>query len=384
MAGLTGPRASTDRTKRVASIPCYQTTGIYDDEPQILGGPCLRIDNPICTLLRCEDKLFLAIGAVNSLSFGSDKIQELSLDFLSDQDAKVSFEVMCLVRTTVEDDPTKQHDWQWSQHMDRSFVNIPGRLIQPLNPTLSIRTPTKPTYLFQSSELMAFGATLLERLSSEDLRLIPNTTRTESFPYRFQACFLCEHDTNGRSVDAEPEICCSKCTPAVPLDVSHGQRILEHCAAHLLYDSSLNRQHELCGLCLRPAPMCVFYLKKVNGKPQIDWERSTCQFKIHFRYAVAATSTAASPCTNVPVPCEICGPKRAAIWKYNREPHFRGFHNLSNPQSFPASVTIDDDERTRLKLIWNARHEHPKPRNLKGRQNPLQVSEAHSSRLAFR
>jgi hypothetical protein len=137
-------------------------------------------------LLRCENKLFLAIGAVNSLSFGSDKIQELSLDFLSDQDAKVSFEVICLVRTTVEDDPTKQHDWQWSQHMDRSFVNIPGRLIQPLNPTLSICTPTKPTYLFQSSELMAFGATLIERLSSEDLRLIPNTTRTESFPYRFQ------------------------------------------------------------------------------------------------------------------------------------------------------------------------------------------------------
>ncbi|KAJ7824027.1 hypothetical protein B0H13DRAFT_1919358 [Mycena leptocephala] len=256
MAGLAGPRTSTDRTKRVASIPCYLDTGIYDNEPQILGGPCIRIDNPICTLLRCEEQLFLAIGAVNSLSFGTDKIQEISLDFLSDRDAKVSFEVMCLVRTTVEDDPTKQHDWCWSQHMDRSFVNIPGRLIQPLNPALSIRTPTKPTYLFQSSELMAFGATLLERLSSEDIRLIPNATRTENFPYRFQA---------------------------VPLDISHGQRILEHCAAHLLYDSSINRQHELCGLCMRPAPMCVFYLKKVNGNPQIDWERSTCKFKISFR-----------------------------------------------------------------------------------------------------
>ncbi|KAJ7827550.1 hypothetical protein B0H13DRAFT_1917587 [Mycena leptocephala] len=36
MAGLTRPRASTDRTKRVASIPCYQDSGIYDDQPQIL------------------------------------------------------------------------------------------------------------------------------------------------------------------------------------------------------------------------------------------------------------------------------------------------------------------------------------------------------------
>ncbi|KAJ7892243.1 hypothetical protein B0H14DRAFT_3688388 [Mycena olivaceomarginata] len=360
MAGLTGPRASTDRTKRVASIPCYQDSGIYDEEPQILGGPCLRIDNPICTLVRCEEQLFLAIGAVNSISFGSDKVQEIGLDFLADKDAKVAFEVMCLARTTVEDDPTERHDWRWSQRMDRTFVNIPGRLIQPLNPTLSIRTPTKPTYLFESAELMTFGATLLERLSPEDLRLIPNATRTENFPYRFQgkACFLCEHDTNGRSIDPAPQNCCPKCTPAVPLDIAHGQRILEHCAAHLLYDSSVNRQHELCGLCMRPAPM----------------------------YAVAATSTSASPCSNVPVTCPLCGPKRPAVWKYNLEAHFRDVHYLANPQNFPAgvTVTISDDEKSRLKQIWDARHNHTQPRNLKKKRSPLQISEAHSSRLAFR
>ncbi|KAJ7831622.1 hypothetical protein B0H14DRAFT_3713311 [Mycena olivaceomarginata] len=145
MAGLTGPRASTDRTKRVASIPCYQDTGIYDNEPQILGGPCLRIDNPI----------------------------------------------------------------------------------------------------------------------------------------------------------------------SVPLDILHGQRILEHCAAHLLYDSSINRQHELCGLCMRPSADARLLPQKANGNPQIDWEKSTCKFK-------------------------------------------------------------------------DARHHHPKPGKLKNKRNPLQISEAHSSRLAFR
>jgi hypothetical protein len=66
---------------------------------------------------------------MNSMSFGSDKVQEIGLDFLADGDAKVSFEIMCLVRMTVEDDPTERHDWCWSQHMDRTFVNIPGRLI---------------------------------------------------------------------------------------------------------------------------------------------------------------------------------------------------------------------------------------------------------------
>ncbi|KAF7344645.1 hypothetical protein MVEN_01624700 [Mycena venus] len=386
MAGLTGARASTDRTKRVASIPCYQDSGIYDDEPQILGGPCLRIDNPICTLVRCEKQLFLAIGAVNSISFGSDKVQEIGLDFLADKDTKVSFEIMCLVRTTVEDDPTKRHDWRWSQHMDRAFGNIPGRLVQPINPTLSIRTPTKPTYLFESSELMAFGATLLERLASEDLRHIPNASRTENFPYCFQgkACFLCEHDTNGRSIDTEPQKICPKCTPSVPLDIAHGQRILEHCAAHLLYDSSINRQHELCGLCMRPTPMCVFYLRRTNGKPQIDWDKSTCQLKVSIRYAVAAESTSASPCSNVPVICTLCGPKRPAVWKYNLEAHFRNVHQLHNPQSWPMNVGITDDEKTGLKRIWDSRQNYPRPRNLKKKKNPLVISEAHSSRLAFR
>jgi hypothetical protein len=186
MAGLTGPRASTDRTKRVASIPCCQNSGIYDDEPAILGQPCLRIDNPICTLVRCEEQLFLAIGAINNLSFGSEQVQEISLDLLADRDAKVGFEIMTLVRTTVDIDPTEKHDWCWSQAMDRAFNDVPGRLVQPLNPTLSIRNPTKPTYLFESSELMAFGVTLLERLSPEDIKHLPKTACTEGFPYRFQ------------------------------------------------------------------------------------------------------------------------------------------------------------------------------------------------------
>ncbi|KAJ7893343.1 hypothetical protein B0H14DRAFT_2173596, partial [Mycena olivaceomarginata] len=75
-----------------------------------------------------------AIGSVNGLTFGSEKLQEVGLDLLADRDTKVSFEIMCLVRTTVEDDPTELHDWCWSHDMDKTFVNIPGRLVQRLNP----------------------------------------------------------------------------------------------------------------------------------------------------------------------------------------------------------------------------------------------------------
>ncbi|KAJ7793612.1 hypothetical protein B0H14DRAFT_2268922, partial [Mycena olivaceomarginata] len=75
-----------------------------------------------------------AIGAINNLSFGSEQVQEISLDLLADRDAKVGFEIMSLVRTTVDIDPTEKHDWCWSQAMDRAFNDVPGRLVQPLNP----------------------------------------------------------------------------------------------------------------------------------------------------------------------------------------------------------------------------------------------------------
>ncbi|KAJ7934543.1 hypothetical protein B0H13DRAFT_1591568 [Mycena leptocephala] len=140
-----------------------------------------------------------------------------------------------------------------------------------------------------------------------------------------------------------------------------------------------NRQHELCGLCLRPSPMCAFYLKKPNGKPQIDWEKSMCLYKISFRYAIAATSTSTSPCSNVPVICPLCGPKRAAVWKYSLDAHFRTVHRLAD-----AQIVITDDEKERLKQIWGSRQKYPKPRNFKNKRNPLQISEAHSSRLDLR
>ncbi|KAK7037110.1 hypothetical protein R3P38DRAFT_2771124 [Favolaschia claudopus] len=270
MAGLIAPRASTDRTKRVASIPCHEDTGIYDEGAPILGGPCLRIENPICVLVRCEERLFLSIGAINRMSWGSEKVQEISIDMLADGETKISFEMMCLVRTTVEDDPTERYDWRWSRDMDNVFFDIPGRLVQPINPTVSVRG-SKPTYLFESPNLMVFASTLLERLKSADIKHLPTTSRTKSFPYRIEgkACFLCEHDTNDRSVDLDPPNCCQKCNPPVALNVAHPQRILEHNGAHLLYDPHINRQHEYCGLCLRPAQMCTFFLRRPNGNRRL-------------------------------------------------------------------------------------------------------------------
>ncbi|KAJ7805994.1 hypothetical protein B0H14DRAFT_2382184, partial [Mycena olivaceomarginata] len=134
---------------------------------------------------------------------------------------------------------------------------------------------------------------------------------------------------------------------------THSQRILEHCAAHPLYDFPVNRQHGPCGLCMRLTPMCVFYLRKANGKPQIDWDKSMCQLKVSIRYAVTAESTSASLCSNVPVICTLCGPKRPVVCKYNLEAYFRNVHQLiiTNPQSWPMNVGITDVEKMGLKKM---------------------------------
>ena len=75
-------------------------------------------------------------------------------------------------------------------------------------------------------------------------------------------------------------------------------------AAHILFDAGIKRSNEPCGLCLRPSPLCKFYLKKGKGagaSDQIDFAKSTCANKIHFSYAVASSSTSSSLVLESPV-----------------------------------------------------------------------------------
>src|SRR6266536_6169087 len=79
-----------------------------------------------------------------------------------------------------------------------------------------------------------------------------------------KACFLCEQDGKERELIDSAHQKCMHCTPAVPLRKS-GQRVLEHMGGHILFDPSVDCSLEPCGLCLRPSPLCIFYLKKCKG-----------------------------------------------------------------------------------------------------------------------
>jgi hypothetical protein len=200
-----------------------------------------------------------------------------------------------------------------------------------------------------------------------------------------KACFLCENEHATRNIVTTLE--CTACSPPVTLP-KQVQRILEHMAAHILFDPSIDKSAEPCGLCLRPSPLCVYYLKKGKGagaSEQVDGGKVTCARKIPFSYAIAATSTASSPSSNVPIRCPICPTTASCVWRYNLPHHMRSKHPVISLTPHQSLWQITNAEKSLLKEVWGNRNKQKKTRKSKGKITPgLVISEAHSSRLTLR
>lgn len=204
------------------------------------------------------------------------------------------------------------------------------------------------------------------------------------------AAFSCEAEVDERPMNgpgsARPDHC-NKCQPAVPWDTSKTPKTLEHVAAHLLFDNSVDTSQELCGLCMRPSPLCVFYLRKGKGAgsaPQIDMRTSRCPNLVgKFLYSAALTERINSPCTNVPVVCPLCPSKSGCVWKYNMKTHLTNHHPSVRDTNILQAYIISESEKAALKLRWDSRH-RVKPRRKRNVTSvPLTISEVHSSRQAL-
>ena len=206
-----------------------------------------------------------------------------------------------------------------------------------------------------------------------------------------QAVFVCEAEIDERpitgSFGAQSDRC-PICRPAIPWDISKAHKILEHVAMHILFDSSLDATQEPCGLCMRPSPLCSFYLRKGKGAgsaQQIDERVSRCpNFIGKLFYSAAARECPNSPCTNVPVTCPLCPSTSAAVWKYNMKFHLARIHPSTKGGDFPNVYAISESEKAALKIQWEKRysvsHRRRKP---KAASKPLPVSEVHSSQQTF-
>ncbi|KAK7013773.1 hypothetical protein R3P38DRAFT_2545697 [Favolaschia claudopus] len=400
MMRFRGARSSTDRLKRVAGLlsfnPTVDGSGIISDGA--LGSPSLRIGNPVALVVACEEQMFLAVAQVINLSLAGSSVPYITLDMLAESSAKASVQILKLTRATISDHPSQTHDWRWSLKFETTLSDIPGNLVHPINPEVSVIEAGKPTYLFDSTTLLTVAATIHDQMQPADFLLVPKIKRSESFPYRDQgrACFLVEHEGTDRlGSDAGVSIC-SKCSPAVTLN-TNGQRILEHMAGHILFDPAFNSNvQQPCGTCLRPHPHCTLYFKPRRGRGvrQVDWDRSTCGNRVNFNMANASISKDAdSPCSNVPVQCSLCDDHSPLVWTYNLEAHWRDRHKRTSgpytyrnaqPNGAFITYTISEQERKWMHTKWDNRFNKAKTSRPKTKRPPLLISEAHRSSAALR
>ncbi len=209
--------------------------------------------------------------------------------------------------------------------------------------------------------------------------------------YLAHAAFVCEAELDERAITGPASARsdhCPMCRLAIPWDINKTHKILEHVATHLLFDSTLDTTKELCGLCMRPLPLCVFYLQKgkgVGSAPQIDARMSRCpNFTGKLSYLAAATERANSPCTNVPITCPLCPSTSTAIWKYNMKTHLAQLHPSAKGGGLLKAYVISNSEKAALKILWEKRYMTScRRRRHNTASNPLAISEVHSSRQAF-
>lgn len=188
-----------------------------------------------------------------------------------------------------------------------------------------------------------------------------------------------------RSADSPFE--CRKCYPAVPIQTTNYQRVLEHNGAHILFDGSLTAADQPCGLCLRPFPMCRFFFLKRSGTAaarQIDWTTSNCLNPLKFQMAAAMKSSDNSPCSNHLIECPLqCG---IVIWTYTLAGHYKFFHKLKSVTNIPVVYQMAESELERMQTVWNNRQTYSTARKMKKKKPraALAISDAHRSLMAFR
>ncbi|KAF8802080.1 hypothetical protein BYT27DRAFT_7226487 [Phlegmacium glaucopus] len=278
---------------------------------------------------------------VNDIKIDGNSVLFVPIEMLNEDTITISYQMLSVRPATLDDDPSQKNDWRTYTIQERSFT-VPGRLIQVMNPTISMTHINIPSYLFQSSVL-----------------IMPS----QEFPYceaSGRACFVCE---THQEVEENGTSSCLHCSPTVILDILQGQRVLEHIGAHILHNPGMTQSTELCGLCLRPPPFCEFFLTKgkgANGSLKINQILSRgCLMKAKYSYSVAAESSPSSPCSNVPVTCPLCAKTAPAIWKYFMK-------------------------RLKMKKIWAKHKNVVVKRTKKSKILPLVVSKNHCAHIPVR
>ncbi|KAF8154518.1 hypothetical protein B0H34DRAFT_809113 [Crassisporium funariophilum] len=386
---------SHDRLKRVRGYSRYEEPTKPD--PTSVDGEedALCIQDPVVTLVRADDRVFLAVCQVLAIRRDGLILPSLLPQFLVEPNVRLQVQLMRIeqvLHASNEIDALRA-DWEWtgaSEHRG-NLKDILGRNFLQINPVFEPatrgRTPGEDTYVFQTAELRSMSAILYERLR-DDLLLLPTISVTPSFPYRNtagQACFICEDDTREGDFRHSQQLPCCQFCPGVLISTFNGQNLLKHMASHILHDTRVDKASEPCGFCLNTTSPCKIFLKR-NGA--IDMQKSRCPYLRNIRINQARTFSKLQPCTNHPLRCKLCSPDgtapdKPAVWKYNFLVHLSKVHPSALPENHTSAWQSDPQEKTLMRRVFEDRKRQRKSA-LSSKKPQLLVSDAHSSRLALR
>ncbi|KAH8987651.1 hypothetical protein EDB92DRAFT_1817893 [Lactarius akahatsu] len=159
------------------------------------------VNNPITSLVSCEENIFLCIGKIIGIHLGSKAVDYLRLDVLLEDTVHITYQVYSLVCTSPNNNKhnNNEHKYEWkTQNLLPIKLKVLGNLIQPINPSLAM----PPSHL----------------------KFIPQIVQCDRFPYwerSGEACFVAEALYNVQESSVHE---CPAYAPLVQLNVANGQR----------------------------------------------------------------------------------------------------------------------------------------------------------------
>lgn len=187
---------STDRLKRIQSISKFYTPNTHPPvaiPSSDFGAPSIMRDDPAVTLIRCKDRVFMAIVQINGLTWNGERVPSIPLANQHDSAATLTYQIMKLVPMNATG--TSESDWCWTQEYEHKSSTpsheAPARFVQCINPEVVLShlientrlQGIQSTYTFKSNELRGIAAGMFQQLANE-LPNLPQASFTDSFPYR--------------------------------------------------------------------------------------------------------------------------------------------------------------------------------------------------------
>jgi hypothetical protein len=184
LADCMNPLNSKDRLKRVRGYTQYDEAAEATVEEALdVNESYLAIQDPVATLVSCNDLVFVAVTQVIDIRITGKSVHRISTARLREPNVHLRGQIMRLKTIDSTHQPLEP-DWEWDLCFESVLRDIEGSSVELMDPILrTSSTSDLQTYCFKTEELRALGAVLFERLSSRIHRL-PSAKASNTFPYR--------------------------------------------------------------------------------------------------------------------------------------------------------------------------------------------------------